>query len=146
MDNFLASDGNRRLRHLRGLISAACCLCCLLGFWEAAGEVCSYSSETSHGLGHFSYPRVQHSSHPTFLAPSRPRTPETAQCGLSVGNKCDWNPKKGTGNQGVMWRVWDVRVVSFLSVCNKNYSVLFGVSTEYDYLCIKITEYDGSIS
>ena len=88
--------------------------------WEAAGEVCGAaagswggpggtshglgrihgdSSETSHGLGHFSYPRVQHSSHPTFLAPSRPRTPETAQCGLSVGNKCGWNPEIGTDSQ-----------------------------------------------
>ena len=51
----------------------------------------------THGLGHFSHPRT-------------PAPPEN-KCGLSVGNRCGWNPEMGTENQEVMWQVWDVWVL-----------------------------------
>ena len=71
----------------------------------------AWDNSCTNVLQHFSYPRTPVPPRPRTLEKSRPRTPETAQCGLSVGNKCDWNPKMGTGNQVVMWRVRDVRVV-----------------------------------
>ena len=48
---------------------------------------------------------------PNLRARARLRTPEDRKCGLSVGNKCDWNPKRGAENQEVMWQVWDVWVL-----------------------------------